>query len=133
MREYVRKQTAVLLRRVTLQINRASRAGDADAVHDLRVAIRRLRRCLQVFYQFYPGLSWKKVRRRLAGLMDICGKVRDFDIAIELLGQAGVPPGSPAVRRLKTERVKAERELLAELRRWKISALSRRWASQLGL
>jgi CHAD domain-containing protein len=133
MREYVQKQTAVLLRRLAFQINRAARAGDADAVHDLRVAIRRLSRCLQAFAQFYPGHSWKKMRRRLADLMDVCGTVRDLDIAIELLGKAGLPPGSPVVRRLEVERGKAERELLGELRRWKGSAVSRKWKAQLGL
>jgi len=133
MREYVQKQTAVLLRRLAFQLNRAARAGDADAVHDLRVAIRRLSRCLQAFAQFYPGHSWKKMRRRLADLMDVCGTVRDLDIAIELLGKAGLPPGSPVVRRLEVERAKAERELLGELRRWKGSAVSRKWKAQLGL
>jgi CHAD domain-containing protein len=133
MREYVQKQTAILLRRLAIQINRAARAGDADAVHDLRVAIRRLRRCLQTFAQFYPGHSWMKMRRRLADLMDACGAVRDLDIAIELLGKAGLPVGSPVVQRLEVERGKAERELLAELRRWKGSAVSRKWKAQLGL
>jgi CHAD domain-containing protein len=133
MREYVEKQTAILLRRLAFQINRAARAGDADAVHDLRVAIRRLRRCLQTFAQFYPGHSWKKMRRRLSDLMDACGRVRDLDVAIELLGKAGLPPGSAVIRRLELERGKSERELLEELRRWKGSAVSRKWKAQLGL
>jgi CHAD domain-containing protein len=133
MREYVQKQTAILLRRLAFQINRAARSGDADAVHDLRVAIRRLSRCLQAFAQFYPGHSWKKMRHRLADLMDACGTVRDLDIAIDLLGKAGLPAGSPVVQRLEVERRKAERELLAELRQWKGSAVSRKWKAQLGL
>jgi CHAD domain-containing protein len=133
MREYVQAQTAVLLRRLAFQINRAARDGDADAVHDLRVSIRRLSRCLRAFAQFYPGQAWKKMRRRLADLMDACGTVRDLDIAIELLGKAGLPPGSPVVRLLLVERRKAEHDLLAELRRWKGSAVSRKWKAQLGL
>lgn len=133
MREYARKQTTILLRRLAFQINRAARAGDADAVHDLRVSIRRLRRCLQAFAQFYPEQSWKKMRRRLADLMDACGSVRDLDIAIELVIKAGLPPASTVVRRLELERGKAERELLIELRAWKGSAVSRKWKAQLGL
>jgi len=129
----VHKQTAVLLRRLAFQITRAARNGDADAVHDLRVAIRRLSRCLQAFAQFYPGHSWKKMRHRLADLMDACGAVRDLDIAIDLLDKAGLPPGSPVVNRLEIERTKAERELLAELRRWKGNGVSRKWKAQLGL
>jgi CHAD domain-containing protein len=133
MREYVRSQTAALLSRLALQINRAATKGDPDAVHDLRVAIRRLSRCLRVFAQFYPGNSWKKIRRRLADLMDACAAVRDRDIAIELLGKAGLPPESPVVRKLEGDRAGAERELAVELRRWKESAISVKWKSQLGL
>jgi CHAD domain-containing protein len=133
MREYVRSQTATLLRTLALQINRAARQGDPDAVHDLRVAIRRLSRCLRVFAQFYPGDSWKKMRRRLAGLMDACGAVRDRDIAIELVEKAGLPPESPLVRQLEGDRAGAQRELVVELRRWKGSAVSVKWKSQLGL
>jgi CHAD domain-containing protein len=133
MRDYVRKQTAVLLRRLAFQINRAARNGDPDAVHDLRVAIRRLSRCLQVFAQFYPGHSWKRMRRRLSDLMDACGKVRDLDIAIDLLDKAGIPRDSSVIGKLEEERLKAERELVEELRRWKGSAVSRQWSMQLGL
>ena len=120
MREYVRVQTGILLGGLASQVNRAARAGDADAIHDLRVAIRRLRRCLQVFAQFYPRHSWKPMRRRLSGLMDACGSVRDRDIAIELLEKAGVPADSPLVRQLDEERRTADGELRRELRRWSV-------------
>jgi CHAD domain-containing protein len=73
------------------------------------------------------------MRRRLSDLMDACGRVRDLDVAIELLGKAGLPPGSAVIRRLELERGKSERELLEELRRWKGSAVSRKWKAQLGL
>ena len=63
MRDYALAQTAILLRRLAFQANRAARTGDADAVHDLRVAIRRLSRCLRTFAQFYPDNSWKRMRR----------------------------------------------------------------------
>ena len=133
MREYVHSQTAILLRRLAFQINRAARNGDAGAVHDLRVAIRRLSRCLRAFAQFDPGDGWKKMRRRLADLMDACGNVRDLDIAFELMGKAGLPPSSPVVRFLEGKRAKAVSHLLAELRRWKGSAVAREWKAQLGL
>jgi CHAD domain-containing protein len=133
MREYVRLQTGVLLRRLAFQVNRTARTGDADAIHDLRVAIRRLSRCLRVFAQFYPGHSWKKMRRRLAVLMEACGSVRDRDIAVGLLQKAGVPPASPLLRQLDAERRTADRELRRELLRWKQRAFSRRWRVRLEL
>ena len=129
MREYVRVQTRILLRRLASQLNRTARSGDADAIHDLRVAIRRLSRCLRVFAQFYPGRSWKQMRRRLADLMDACGSVRDRDIAIELLEKAGVPAASALVRQLDAERRAADEELRRELRRWKDRGFRRQcWA-----
>ena len=133
MREYVRVQTRILLRSLASQVNRTARTGDAGAIHDLRVAIRRLSRCLRVFAQFYPGRSWKQMRRRLADLMDACGSVRDRDIAIGLLETAGVPAASPLVRRLDEERRAANRELRRELRRWKDRGFRRQWRARLEL
>jgi CHAD domain-containing protein len=133
MREYVRVQTGILLGGLSSQVNRTARTGDAEAIHDLRVAVRRLSRCLRVFAPFYPGRSWKPMRRRLAGLMDACGSVRDRDIAIELLEKAGVPAASPLIRQLDEERRTADGELRRALRRWKKDGFSRRWSERLEL
>jgi CHAD domain-containing protein len=133
VREYVYRQTGILLRRLAIQVTRATRTGDDRAIHDLRVAIRRLSRCLGVFAQFYPARSWKPVRRRLAELMDACGSVRDRDIAIGLLQQAGVPAASPLLRQLDVERRAAVRELQLELQRWKARGFSREWRVRLEL
>jgi CHAD domain-containing protein len=133
MREYVRVQTGILLGGLASQVNRTARSGDAEAIHDLRVAIRRLNRCLRVFAQFYPARSWKPMRRRLSGLMDACGSVRDRDIAIALLEKAGVPAASPLVRQLDRERRAADEEMRRELRRWKARGFWRQWRAQLEL
>jgi CHAD domain-containing protein len=133
MREYVLVQTGILLGGLAFQVNRTAGSGDAEAIHDLRVAVRRLSRCLRVFAQFYPARSWKPMRRRLAGLMDACGSVRDRDIAVELLEKAGVPADSPLVRQLHEERRAADGELRRELRRWKKDSFSHRWRVRLEL
>ena len=133
MREFVRLQTLTLLRHLATEVNRAARTIDADAIHDLRVAIRRLGRCLRVFAQFYPGHSWKPVRRHLSDLMGTCGSVRDRDIAIGLLEKAGVPAASPLVRQLDQERRAADEELRRELRRWKARGFRRQWQMRLEL
>jgi CHAD domain-containing protein len=133
MREFVRLQTRILLRCLAIQVTRTARTGSADAIHDLRVAIRRFSRSLRVFAQFYPERSWKPVRRRLAELKDACGGVRDRDIAIGLLQQAGVPAASPLVRQLDVERRAAVDELRLELHRWRERGFSRQWRTQLEL
>ena len=133
MREYVRIETAILLRRFAFQVNRAARAGDADSIHDLRVAIRRLSRCLRVFSQFYPDRSWKKIRQELAQLLRAAGAVRDRDIALELLAASGIPRRAAIVTRLQAERRKAGQELLLDIRRWRNRGFSRKWRTRLEL
>lgn len=133
MREFALLQTAVLLRRLAFEVNRAAKNGDQVAVHDLRVAIRRFSRGLRVFAQFYPAGAWKKIRRQLADWMEAAGGVRDRDIALQLLDEAGVPRGAAMAIRLEEERRLAGEELLRELRRFRTHNLSRKWREQLEL
>src|ERR1700730_2539885 len=114
IKEFALLQTAVLLRRLAFEVNRAAKNGDHAAVHDVRVAIRRFSRCLRVFSQFYPGGSWKKIRRRLSALMTLAGVVRDIDLAMELLPGAGARGHRQLLSRLKQERRQGHRELLQE-------------------
>ena len=128
MREYALAQTAGLLKRLAKhikQLEQASRDQDADAIHDVRVAIRRLRECLRIFSKFYPDKTWKKVRRKLAEIMQYCGEVRDRDIALGLIADAGVPDDSKLAGRLRKERREADRNLRRELLRWQKSGLGR--------
>jgi CHAD domain-containing protein len=131
--EHVRAQTSLLLRRLAAQVNRAAKSCDADAVHDLRVSIRRLSRCLRVFSEFYPEGSWKKIRRQLKTLMEVAGAVRDTDIAIDLLADMGIKKLSPLVRRIAEARRAARRELAHEVRLWKGRGLAKKWRTTLGL
>jgi CHAD domain-containing protein len=132
MRRHVHSQTSALLRRLAAQVDRAA-ASDADSIHDLRVAIRRLSRCLLVFSAFYPGRSWKTLRQRLRVLMDAAGAVRDYDIAVELLGQAGVTPGVALVKSLAAGRLQAGEVLALELHRWRGADCLRKWRGRLEL
>jgi CHAD domain-containing protein len=133
MREYALLQTAVLLRRLAFAVNHVAKNREADAIHDLRAAIRRFSRALRVFAQFYPDGYWKKIRRQLAGVIDASDSVRDRDIALAMLAEAGIPAGSAIVNRMETERRHARRDLLQELRRWRARSFSRKWRSHLDL
>jgi CHAD domain-containing protein len=133
MHEYARAQTAILLRRLAFQVSRAARLSDPESIHDLRVAIRRFSRCLRLFSQFYPGKSAKKARHRLEGMMEAAGAVRDLDIALELVAEAGLAKRAALVQGLAEERRKAKRRLLSEVRDWKADGYSRKWRSSLSL
>ena len=133
MRDYARHQTAILLRRFAFQVNRTARGANPEAVHDLRVSVRRLSECLRVFARFYPGNTGKRLRRRIADLMKRAGGVRDYDIAMELLAEAGVTARTPLVKSLAAERRKAAHQLELEARRWKSKDFSQKWRGRLEL
>lgn len=131
MRAYALQQARTLLRRLAFQVSRASRPGDPDAVHDLRVAIRRFSRCLRVFSQFLPHGKTRRVRRELQDIMDLAAAVRDRDIALELLREAKVPAGAAVAVTLRRERQDAETKLRAGVRRLGREGFSQKW--RLGL
>jgi CHAD domain-containing protein len=133
MREFARWQTSRLLRRLSAEVSQAARSVGADAIHDLRVAIRRMNGCLRLFAQFYPDGSRKDLQKQLKALMRDSGEVRDRDIAMALLADAGVPAASAAARRLAAERKEAARQLRAELKRWKGRGFARDWRKRLEL
>jgi CHAD domain-containing protein len=133
MREYARQQTALLMNRLSVAVNRAAREGDEQAIHDIRVAMRRLSRCLKVFAPFYPDGSWKRIRRRISRLLTAAGAVRDCDIAIELALRSGVSRRSAMIVQLAAQRRKSGRDLLLEIRRWKGRDYPRQWRSRLEL
>lgn len=131
MREYAKLETSALLPRLAAQVDHAAVSGDADSIHDLRVVIRRLSRCLRLFAQFYPGHSWRKLREELGHIMDAAGAVRDLDIAIALLAEAGIPRRASSVVRLSAVRRKRSSVFLAAVRRWSGHRLARGWRRKL--
>jgi len=134
MRQYVQEQTATRLGRFAYQVGRASQLLEAEAIHDLRVSIRRLSQCLRAFPQFFPRRGKRKrIRRYLRSLMALAGEVRNQDIAMELLARAGIPAGSTVMHGLRRRRGEAQQALLAALKQWTRADLSRKWRAQLEL
>jgi CHAD domain-containing protein len=93
--------------------------GDADAVHDARVATRRLRAAFRSVKS--EVRAPRPVRRGLRRLAKRLGRVRDQDVMLALLEQPRLPANGVEherlerlVRHLKRRRAKAH----ATLRRW---------------
>jgi CHAD domain-containing protein/transposase-like protein len=60
-----------------------SRLGeDIEAVHDMRVAIRRMRSALRLFRPFYDAETIRPFRRALSQITLTLGEVRDLDVFI---------------------------------------------------
>ncbi|MDQ6708743.1 MAG: CHAD domain-containing protein [Acidobacteriota bacterium] len=127
MQKYVHEQTATLLRRLASQAHEAASLGSEEAIHDLRVAIRRLSQCLRVFPEFFPKDAAKKIRHELREVMDAAGAVRNYDIAIELLKKSKAP-AEPA---LAQERRRAGKRLESLLNAWRRHDFSQKWRERL--
>ncbi len=86
-----------------------------DAVHDLRVATRRLREALRLFGPWLPGEETRRVRRRLRQITRGLGPVRDQDVALEFYtasrasGMAGWPGETDEAREWIARRCARER------------------------
>jgi len=90
----------------------AKHPDDPEAIHDLRVSIRRLTQCFRIFRGLLDPAPVKKLKRRLRKVMDRCGAVRNCDVALDLLRESGVTE-SASVSSL----TKARDGAAAELRR----------------
>ena len=75
----------------------------------------------------------KKIRERLRDLMHAAGAVRDLDIAIDLVREAGVEAQSHLLARLRDDRREASRQLLYQIRLWKNRGFSKKWRTNLHL
>jgi CHAD domain-containing protein len=133
IREYAHRQLLDLLRRVVFELHRAPSAPGSEAVHDLRVAIRRFLQVAKIFRQFLPAKELKRVRRRLRRVMDASAEVRERDIALEFFEEAMVPQDAVPRQALIRERRKAQKRLAALLARWSRKDLASEWRSALEL
>jgi len=95
--------SALLLRQRVLALRRmlpGARTGDVHAVHQARVATRRLREAMPLLAAGKPGRKMERVARDLTGVL---GPVRELDVALLMLsdleGTAGVPAAAVACLR----------------------------------
>ncbi|MFN0169906.1 MAG: CHAD domain-containing protein [Bryobacteraceae bacterium] len=131
--EFAARQARALLTNLVRQIERTLDKPDADAIHDLRVAVRRFSQCLDVFQDLFPRGSARRVRRRVNRLRKSAGMARDCDIALEYLAKDRVPDSRSFARELRDVRKQAYRELLAVLERVRRKQSWQKWRSRLGI
>ncbi len=106
---------------------------DIEALHDMRVATRRLRAALEVYAACFPAKLHRKALKRVKMLADALGERRDRDVAIEfLLGFAGEAPEADRaaiealIERLRREQRQANEELAPFLAAKRLKKLRRR-------
>jgi CHAD domain-containing protein len=131
MRKLVQSQTAKRLKSLDREVRQVARKPkNAEAIHDLRVSIRRFRQELNVFEEWLKPGPVKRIRGTIKRLMERCAAVRNCDIAIEVLQAAGyVSP--KLVAGLEKERQHARKELARTLAGWRRRDRVRKWRAHL--
>ena len=130
---YAQQQCRTLLRRLAYQVNQTIRLGDKDSVHDLRVSIRRFTQCLRTFPQFFPKGEAKKIRHKLKTIMQAASAVRDHDITLDLMKDAGISKKSKVASGIDKQHKQAKKELMDAIRRSSRDNFSRKWRTKLEL
>ena len=97
-----------------------SRAGeDIEAVHDMRVATRRMRSAFNLFDPFYKSDSIKPFVRDLRRVAHALGEVRDLDVSIDkaqrFMNRNPDSDLAPILKGWHKQRTKARRALITEL------------------
>jgi len=125
-----RTKTLKNFERFSNEVARATDNPDANAVHDLRVSIRRLSQALDVFDGAVPARVRKKLEKRAGSILRAAGDVRDLDIARELIGD-GARDGLAA--ELEADRANAAGRLQRRLAKSAPSAELTAWAAAITL
>lgn len=120
-----------LLERLAFEVNHTLHAGDADAVHDLRVSIRRFSQSLVVFKDAFPSKDVKKIRRRLKELMELTNGPRDCDVAMKLLPKSELKSAAALEPAIRAHRKEQLRLLIPALRGFGARGTSAKWRASL--
>jgi CHAD domain-containing protein len=109
---------------------------DAEDVHQMRVATRRLRASLQVVEGVYDPKQLRHFRRGLRRLARSLGAVRDGDVLLEHIAayREALPEGQrtallPLSAAVETERARARKALLAVLKSKRYARFKRKFAA----
>ena len=133
MKQFVELQTSERLKKLESELQNAfDLPEDPDAIHDLRVAIRRLNQTLRVFLAWLNARRVTKLRARLKNLMERCGAVRNCDIAIEVL-KAAEWQDEALSQGLEKERTRTCKKLRKTLQEWHHSQRAQRWHEKLAV
>ncbi len=135
--EQLAKRIFVELHQTIISHEAGSLDGDVEAIHDMRVAIRRLRVALSNFTVCLPKEDRKRLRLRLEHLADALGGVRDLDVMIAAMQPLLSTPSdgdrtaiSNLIRRLRAKRRLRLRRLANYLRGEEFARFKREFSAE---
>jgi CHAD domain-containing protein len=127
IRDFGRSKTEALLQDAVEMIQLAAKSPKPEAIHRMRVSIRRLQQSIRLFHQFLRPKGVRAVRAEMRSVMEPAGEVRNLDIACSLIRRAG---GDAAP--LRERRVAARAAFQGMLAALAQPDLQSRWRRQLG-
>lgn len=96
----------VWMERVLQRAEEARHGWNPEAVHDLRVALRRCRTMADALSDVNPGPGWRKLKKASRGLFNRLGTLRDTQVAKEWVRKLGAP--DDPIRRYMLRALSAE-------------------------
>lgn len=102
-----------LLDQLQIEIKRTIEDPGVEAVHDLRVSVRRATEALRIFEHEVPRA--RRIRKSIKQIREMAAPVRDRDITRQLLLRHRLPPTDPALIYLAGQRDYAAAQLRAFL------------------
>jgi CHAD domain-containing protein len=91
------------MERVLVECDRAEVGFDADAVHDLRVALRRCRSLADGVMAIDPDASWKDMKKAGKKVFQALGELRDMQVMAEWIEKLSPGAMENAANRVSTE------------------------------
>lgn len=123
-REMAHRLARELTKQVAKARDRLRGRGDPEALHDFRVALRRLRTILRAHRPHIEAKVGKDVRKRLRQLAEATGASRDLEVHLAWLAETrqGFSPGEQVgaswlIRRLRARKREADAELRRQIGR----------------
>lgn len=131
MAVFARQQVAQRVAVLGSELERSRAARDEEAVHDLRVAARRLLSTVDCFRLALWSRDLKALRKRCRSVLRAGRDVRDLDVALALAAQGGVRADAGLCRELRLRRSEAEAGLAALVGRGRFREFDRKWSGRL--
>ena len=121
------------MERVASECDRVTFDLAPDAVHDLRVALRRCRSIAEGFRSFDPSPEWRRMRKESGRLLKKLGELRDIHVMAEWMKNPGAP--RDAAHRLLLDHISGREDELKKAAAAALGSFDRRkwaaWAARL--
>lgn len=130
--EFARIEVESRFEKFLTELDRSTREHDDEAVHDLRVSIRRFSQALRIFSPLLPAKGVKKIRARLSIVMEASSIVRDLDVGIEALKDLGIGEDDDIIVGMREERRRAELRFVGQVCLLRADDLESDWRARLG-